>query len=251
MQTITIEDILKDYNIKMIPADLPLTLESLRFESVVPYGDVLICDMSINDKRNGQLVEIQGIDRHSNAKFINFGYIMKDEYGTIFNIDHHFRKSEFECAISSTNLAIGYVQKYGSLRSEVTAVINHIDCDSLLSVLIMLGILQPDLQYGEAAIAADHTGDEHPLADLLQAIEGERDFLFSINNLFHYLNNESPDIRALKLLEKRAKERKLARQIVENDFRFTPCRRIAYATSTARIDGALLVALLPKLRSSC
>ena len=41
-----------------------------------------------------------------------------------------------------------------------------------------------------AALAADHTGEENPIADLLQALDSLRDFELSLNS-----RNGSRDVR--------------------------------------------------------
>src|SRR3712207_2255748 len=85
--------------------------------------------------------------------------------------------------ISSTGLAVEHVRRHGPAGRDTMVVINHTDCDSVLSSAVVLGLLPPEPAWADAAIAADHTGAAHPVADLLQSLEHERDFAMSLRNL--------------------------------------------------------------------
>ena len=76
--------------------------------------------------------------------------------------------------ISSTTLANKYVTERGPLNNSYAVIINHTDTDSILSSLIMSGKLKPHDEFDMAAIAADHTGKENIISDLLQALEDDR-----------------------------------------------------------------------------
>jgi hypothetical protein len=95
--------------------------------------------------------------------------------GRILNIDHHAPVARMYCPISSTNLAVAHVHALGIARPDDLVVIDHTDCDSILSAGIGSGRLDPLDSLASAAIAADHTGAENRVADLLQAIEYRRD----------------------------------------------------------------------------
>lgn len=58
------------------------------------------------------------------------------ETGRLVNIDHHAPTPRMRDRISSTNLAIVHVQERGIARPDETVVINHTDCDSILSCAI-------------------------------------------------------------------------------------------------------------------
>ncbi len=120
---------------------------------------------------------IEGIDRRG---YLDGGILHLYD---ILNIDHHAPLKEFTKHISSTNLAIAWVKKNGVLNKNYTVVLNHTDCDSVLSSFIIRGIFPPHEIFGEAAIAADHTGEENKIADLLQALQYKRDLEFSVRNL--------------------------------------------------------------------
>jgi hypothetical protein len=99
------------------------------------------------------------------------------------NIDHHAPVPQMARPISSTNLALVWVEACGPVRADVRVVINHTDADSILSAGIVSGLLAPKSEYGHAAIAADHTGEPHPVADLLQALDPLRSVADSFNAL--------------------------------------------------------------------
>ncbi|MBA2355090.1 MAG: hypothetical protein H0V80_10530 [Acidobacteria bacterium] len=52
-------------------------------------------------------------------------------------------------------------------------------------------MLEPLEEYGAAAIAADHTGDEIPIADLLQALDDERNLDVSYSSLARLQKRQS------------------------------------------------------------
>ncbi len=165
------------------------------------------------------------------------------KYKNILNIDHHAPIKRFELPVSSATLAVDYVHQFGIWDKGLVAV-NHTDCDSALSSAIMRGILPPDQKFSDAAIAADHTGEENKIADLLQALTDKRDLDFSLRNLELMMAGKEIDVEAKALLEKRLTERKHAREFVENGaFRFVGS--VAYAESGTKFDGAFLPALLP------
>jgi hypothetical protein len=94
--------------------------------------------------------------------------------------------------------------------------ITHKDCDSVLSVLMLVGALPPDDMYGEAVLSADHTACENDIADLLQAIEdtprsGERvsddSLAHSISSLGQLLAGEPLDGEAQELWNSRKEAR--------------------------------------------
>jgi hypothetical protein len=94
-------------------------------------------------------------------------------------------------------------------------IISHTDCDSVISPLIVRGLLPPDRIFGEAVIAADHTGEENLISDLLQALYVRRDFNFSARNLALLLQGEPLDRSAQKLVDKRSRDR---RETIETVF---------------------------------
>jgi len=146
--------------------------------------------------------------------------------------------------ISSTTIAIDYVKKYGPLPEDCKILINHTDCDAILSMLIMSGVLEPEDRYNEAAIAADHTGDENDIADLLQAMQKEKDISFSIRNLDALLNDGLLDEKAEMMLEIRKGERAKIKKLVD-DGKFSYQDGIAYIKLDEKIESGLIPKYVP------
>lgn len=189
---------------------------------------VIICDAYVQD------MEKRGVKRR-------FGYIS----GNITVIDHHSPERRFAKPVSATNLVIEYVKKHGPARSDTVVVTNHTDADSLLSVLILLGILPADEDsFGRAAVAADHTGEPDAIADLLQAFKLERNLELSVKNLQYFLAGEPLEKRAQELLDERYAERRRAERIVGSGM-FRNAGAVSYTVLPRSIDLALVSPLMP------
>jgi hypothetical protein len=108
---------------------------------------------------------------------------------------------------------------------------------------IMTGALKPEEEFGQAAIAADHTGEENQIADLLSALTDQRDVELSLRNLELLLLKKPLEPKAQQLLEKRYQERakafKIAREV------FTSRGQVYFAKTDEEIDVVLLQALMP------
>jgi hypothetical protein len=151
-------------DIVLLPASNRTTREEL--ERAVPAGTIIACDFYVEGiERDG--VEVPG------------GY----QAGRALNIDHHAPAARMARPISSAPLAIERVLSLGPPTPPATVVVNHIDCDSVLSAGIMSGRLPPDPAFARAALAADHTGEANAIADLLQGLQRYRDFELSLRNL--------------------------------------------------------------------
>jgi hypothetical protein len=171
------------------------------------------------------------------------------ERGLMVNIDHHAYLPRMSTRISSTNLALLYVQHNGIARSEETVVINHTDCDSVLSAAIVRGDVEPLPVFGAAAIAADHTGEENAIADLLQGLDPHRDYSlehyeYSLRCLHDLLDGRSLDERAQTALDARRRNRQRAAQCVA-DGRFSEKSGLFWASLDDAIEGEFFPALLP------
>ena len=159
-----------------------------------------------------------------------------------FNIDHHSKHQDFYTHISSGVLAINHVVEYGAIDASIPVVINHTDCDSTISSLIMRGYLDPHPIFANAVIAADHTGEPNPIADLLQALDVKRDLDFSVGNLVKHLKNEPLDPQAQQLLD----QRNFSRLVAEQEAKlFSQNGLLAHHILEERIDGEFLPSLLP------
>jgi hypothetical protein len=131
-------------------------------------------------------------------------------------VDHHVPLETFTAHISSTTIACNYARAHGPLPNAYKVVINHTDTDSLLSMLVMLGLLKPEEKYNQAALAADHTGENNEIADLLQVFSTHKDFHISIQNLLTYLKTGTYSEKQLALVNKRNERYELAADYVNN-----------------------------------
>ena len=208
--------------------------EKYLFALAKQYGkNILVCDTSI----------IGAIDwkRDGNFFYKKIGDVV------VCNIDHHFPIKEFERIISTTNLVIDQIKNLSSRfdYEDCVVVINHTDCDALLSALVVLRILLPDKKFGDAAISADHTGNRNEIADLLQAMEYERNLDLSLRNLISFLESGDIEKKSQRLLDGRKEERKGA----ENIFAAGKIKHengLYYITVEQRIDPAFFLSFLPQ-----
>ncbi|HEY3740555.1 MAG TPA: hypothetical protein VGL53_11960 [Bryobacteraceae bacterium] len=163
---------------------------------------------------------------------------------TIINVDHHADDARFFRNVSSGNLAIEYL-KTREVDAKTAVVINHTDCDSVISSAILCGILEPADRYANAVIAADHTGEPDPIADLLQALDPARGFAMSIRNLRLMESCKAIEPSAQRLLDKRHADRDIAERLVKTGA-FERIRRVAVATLPLeqRVPGEFLPSLL-------
>lgn len=188
-------------------------------------NDIIACDFYVSHIEEGDKV-VGGFRR-----------------GRILNVDHHAPVREMSRAISSTNLAIELVRANGTQR-ESTVLINHTDCDSILSAAIVAGVLEPEERFGEAAIVADHRGSANDIADLLQGLGPPRNVAHSLESLERLLEGEPLDDAAATALSKRRQKRERAREVVEGGA-FRRIGKLAFAVLPERFDGELFPPLIP------
>jgi len=167
----------------------------------------------------------------------------------IISIDHHGPDRRMMRRISSTNLALLYVKAWGVLHH---TVITHTDADSIMAAAILTGRLSTWDGFGEvlgaAAIAADHTGAENALADMLQAIQNQRDVDLSIASIRTLLGKGEAYLQpeVCMALQARRAQREALRTLVAADA-FKPRGSGVYAAYLeGRVDGELLPDLLPE-----
>jgi hypothetical protein len=181
-----------------------------------PGKKVCICDFYIEDSENGKIDE-NGVT----------------DYCDLFIVDHHAPVPYMKKHISSAVIASRYVSANGPLGDEYVIVVNHSDTDSLLSALLMSGKITPNNEYKKAAIAADHTGEENIIGDLLQSLEDGRELKNSIEVL-------------LKVMKERLLIRSELKELVPT---FTVNNGIAFKIMDKKIDAGLLPALFPNVKA--
>lgn len=179
--------------------------------------------------------------------------------GRILNVDHHAPVRRMEARVTSTMLAAEFLAAGGHVEPEARVVINHTDCDSILSSALLLGILPADDQelidgYVHSSLCADHTGELDAAADLLQALdEGRRghrtraQFFESVANLCRLYAGEPLEPDALRALAARLERRREAERLARTG-RVSPVDVIAFGVLDEEIDAAFFVPLLPAAR---
>jgi len=216
------------------PANMPLPIILLPATSTVVMpvvlavsdGPLVACDFYIDDIERGE--EVPG------------GY----QLGRVLNVDHHAPTPRMTRQISSANLALERLAAVGAPPADARVVVNHTDCDSVLSAGLMAGRLEPAPELGAAAIAADHTGAEHPLADLLQALDPRRDVELSLRNAALLLAGRPVEREAAEALAERARRRERARQSVTRG-EIARVGPVAFGSFDGEVDGEFFPALLP------
>lgn len=211
------------------PILLPVA-QKVRHEELTPLvtpAGLFACDFYVDGIERGQ--EVPG------------GY---ERWG-IVSIDHHAPMPRMSREICSTTLALRQIAERGRPPAEAAVVINHTDCDSVLSAALLLGLLEPHERYGAAAVAADHTGEADDLADLLQGLDPRRDFASSLDAVRRLESGQSLPEEALQGLEERRRRREEARAAVGSGV-FRLLGRLAFAELPGRTDGELFPALLPE-----
>lgn len=215
---------LREQPIDLIEERSSYTEEEMR--ALYPEGNIVVCDFAVDEIENG---------------FANEGGYAKNG---ILSIDHHAPVGRMQRQVSSTNLAIEFVDKYRSIPTEWPVIVNHTDADSVMSSLITRGVLAPDERFGEAAIAADHTGEANEIADLLQSCQIFRDIEFSARNLQLLLQGQEVEPKAAERVAIRLADRENAKKMVAEGA-FQSVGRVAYTTLERKIDPSFLPSLLP------
>lgn len=194
-----------------------------------PEGPVIACDFHVESI-------------HLLGEEVESGYRL----GRLLNIDHHAPVPRMRRRISSARLAIAHVAREGIAGSDTAVVINHTDCDSVLSSAILLGLLAPEPAYAEAAVAADHTGEANVIADLLQGLEHRRDFTMSLRNLLLMQAGAPLEAEATALVGDRLRRRERAAELVRAGA-FRRVGRLALAVLQEETEGEHFPALLPEV----
>jgi hypothetical protein len=195
-----------------------------------PDGPIVACDFHVESI-------------HLLGEEVEGGYRL----GRLLNVDHHAPVPRMRRRISSTGLAIEHVRAHGPAGADTKVVINHTDCDSVLASAILLGLLPPNDAYARAAVAADHTGEAHPTADLLQSLEQERDFTTSLRNLLLIEGGAPMEAGASARLRDRLRRRERAAELVASGaFRQVGALRMAVLDEDT--EGELFPGLLPDAR---
>jgi len=161
--------------------------------------------------------------------------------GRVLNIDHHAPTKRMERFVSSGNLAIERLQQTGQPPADAVVVITHTDCDSVISSAIISGRLPPDADLGAAVIAADHTGAENELADMLQCLQEAHDLELSLRNANLLRAGQPLEVAGQEALTLRQRRRAAARTDVP---KFQRLGGLVWADLDEDTDGELYLPLL-------
>lgn len=214
----------------LLPTNNELRLESL---SEVSGKRLFVCDQYVSG------AELWGLEHP-------WGWETTLDGRAIVNIDHHAPSRRFYRHVSTGNLAIDYVRQHGPTGDDDVVVITHTDCDSVISALVMLGELKPEDKFGQAVIAADHTGEPNRIADLLQGLDALKDFRESSLNLGNLLGDRELTPLAWQRLQLRLDERRLATEIVNSGaFSYIGNVAVAELPNGVKLAGEFLPSLLP------
>jgi hypothetical protein len=215
--------------ITLLPQDKGSDLPEIPLSALSGDQKIIACDCYV-----------EGIEQH--GKFRGWGW----SHGIHENIDHHAPVDAMARLVSSANLALVRVASLGTASPNTRVLLTHTDCDSILSAGIVSGRLPPLPDYGDAALAADHTGAEHPVADLLQAIQDRRDVEYAFEMLACLDGGRPLPPDAARLLDARRRKRDDAANAVAQG-RFEQLGEgIWFAEFSGETDGEFFPALLPE-----
>lgn len=174
------------------------------------------------------------------------GYLYDAQNAPIVSIDHHGDDPRMWRRVSSTNLMATEIRRAGVPGH---CIISHCDFDSIASAGLASGRLPMSMAdlLGEAAIAADHTGEENILADTIQPLREMCDVEYSLSCLDILLSqgeHHLPILARAALDGRRAERERLKALVAEGIFQRRENKIYAGYLDT-RINAELLPALLP------
>jgi hypothetical protein len=137
--------------------------------------------------------------------------------GKVINIDHHAPDEIWERHVSSGVLACKWVREEGvvSATNGDIVVINHTDCDSVLSALILTGVIPAHERFEQAVLDADHRGTPNEIADILQACKSLRKLRLMVEALSCYFQDYALPEVVRKQLEELHESRLAVKLLVE------------------------------------
>lgn len=170
----------------------------------------------------------------------------------VISVDHHVPGPEAMQHRSSANMALDWVNAWGPVPARWPRIrVSHCDADSVLAAGILSGALSPHARFGKAAIAADHTGRENGIADLLQSLQHWD--VGRIYESFYYLSlllkkggEKNLPLYAEAALSARRAQRQLVRQIVDSGTFVHKGAGVYLGILEKNIDGELMPVLLPE-----
>ncbi len=157
-----------------------------------PTIDYLLNELDRKDRKHLIILDqkVPGIERLGTRTSYGYEYQVADKKITV--IDHLVSDSEFS-KLSTGNLVLEYFKKFpeGPPKDALISI-THGDADSVISALMMRKQIPALPEFGVAVMAADHTFQLNPIADLLQALEATP----SVNETVHSLIKTQQEILA-------------------------------------------------------
>lgn len=246
---------MKNWNPKKLAQQITLignvtasTIDLSYFSSLV--GDSFFTvDFSIVPYELGNPIEIADtlVDVGGVQMPLMLGYEYRLPDGRIvYSYDHHGPDDRMQRVdISSTTLAKEVMCRRKMPFEHV--YVTHTDADSTLAAFMLLTGIH-DERLNESAIAADHTGAENYIADVLQSLTDLRDIEFSFVCLQKILHNEPLPEKAQKRLTMRLDNRKRAAQYVQDNVIEHVGKGVYVGKFEEMLPGELLPALIPEAK---
>lgn len=185
-----------DNGITLLPKIAKITQTMLRQK--FPEGPITFCDAYIEGIELGEEHE--------------WGYSLNQ----IRNVDHHAPRPIMRRFISSGVQAGILVALEGTVPEDQPVVINHTDCDSIISSATMRGLIPPHPAFCEAVICADHTAAPNRIAEVLQALEPAQNLALSLHSLAALLLHKELPAATRPYLERSEREQQTALDAVQN-----------------------------------
>ena len=209
-------------------------------DEVSPDETIFALDFYIEQDPENPPEEI--VDKQTN-RIIGFNF--KDQ--NIINIDHHADHKDMTRHVSTANQVLAYAKQEG-LPKNPKVVVNHFDADSALSAGMLDGQIPIEDGFGEAAIAADHTGGKNEFGDLLSSIDNPPRLKYSMDRLHDLMDGNLTDDEATKSIQERDAQRERAKELVEKGRFQDMGNGVVYAqlrTDEPAIRPVLLPGLMP------
>lgn len=217
---------------EIVPLKSRIELRALEHDFPSP-GRIYACDFYIQEAERGSAVP-GGL-----------------ELGRVVNIDHHAPLERMRRQITSTALAAEFLESGARVEPGSYVVINHTDCDSILSSALLTHLVPLNQKLVDASVAADHTGEENAIADLLQALDDSREgdrtvdqYAQSLQNLRLLLEGKPAGPDAQAALAARMTKRKESERAVSSG-RIREDGPVAFGLVDSEIDSAFYPALFP------
>lgn len=211
----------------------------LSYFSDLSQSSFITTDFIIHPYEMGTPIEMPGDQKP--PLMLGYEYQLPDGR-IVYSYDHHGPDVRMQRQISSTSLAQELMRHTPTPFPHVFGT--HVDADSLLSFFVLLtGDL--DERLSTAAIAADHTGAENAIADVLQSLTDLRDVEFSFECLNALLNGLPLPAKAQELLEIRLRNRERAFQYVKEGVIQHVGNGVYVGKFDEMLPGELLPALIP------